>query len=69
MLRLVKKIYNSIMYSSFFLAIMGIYCKVTIEHISDAHVVPAFVIGAIVDFLIILFLRHQLQHFYESHLK
>lgn len=52
------KLYNGIMYGSFFLAIMGVYCKITYKYTNDESVIFYFVTGVIMAIIILLVLRH-----------
>lgn len=59
----VKKIYNKIMYTSFFFAFIGVYCKITYKYIDDDSVVTDFLIGIAIATIMSLALRrlfHQL---------
>lgn len=64
-----NKIYNSIMYSSFFLAIMGVYCKITYKYTSDESVIFYFIIGVIIAIIILLVLRHLFRMIHLLYLK
>ena len=65
----VKKLYNSIMYSSFFLAIMGMYCKITYKYINNDSVIFYFAIGIAITIIILLALHHLFRLFHLQYLK
>ena len=48
-----KKIYNCIMYSSIFLALMGVYCKITLPIIKTDTVIVFFLLGLAISIIIL----------------
>lgn len=61
-----QKIYNIIMYTSIFLALLGIYCKVTKSVIESEYIIHSFIIGIIISTIILLILRHLFLQFQKN---
>lgn len=60
-----KKLYNGIMYSTFFLAIMGVYCKTTCKYINDDSVILYFSTGIVMTIIMLLVLHHLFRLFHQ----
>lgn len=60
-----KKLYNGIMYSTFFLAIMGVYCKATYKYINDDSVILYFATGIVMTIIMLLVLHHLFRVFHQ----
>ncbi len=60
-----KKLYNGIMYSTFFFAIMGVYCKTTYKYINDDSVILYFLTGIVMTIIMLLALHHLFRLFHQ----